>query len=135
MNDMTYRLGERELRTELESVRRIRFDGVLYEILGGVKPGVDYEIASEEDGYDGHTQHPVLVKPGTLENISLKEIARSNVEPGDRLVARIISGNVPANMRIAYQGNLVLLPGRVTEIVPPRFLRRVKNFLVNKFYT
>ena len=122
MTNITYELEDGEVKKELKTklsrnIQVVEHEGVLYGIIGGARYSVDYEFASEEDGYDGHTYHTVIVKPNELyTNIRLEKIARQNIEPGDSLVAVVLNGSAPAKCRYPYQGNIVLISGKVTLI-------------------
>mgnify|MGYP001607571648 CR=1 FL=1 len=118
MAEVIYRLGNEELRANSRTIQVVEYRGVLYGILGGVKQGIDFVFASEEDNYDGHTRHDVLAEPRNIRHdVRLVDIVRPKVEPGDRLVAVVLRGGAPSHMRYPYQGNVVLFPRVVTEVI------------------
>jgi|SRR3989338_2240905 len=110
MTDVTYKIGDTEIGIKYKTVQITELNGIRHEIIGGVTPNIDYEIAQETDDYEGHTFHPVFVKPGNINHdVDLEQIAKPDVQVGDRLVARVLNGN--------EVGKIILLPGRITKII------------------
>ncbi|HLC58631.1 MAG TPA: hypothetical protein VJI68_02115 [Candidatus Nanoarchaeia archaeon] len=94
----------------------INYQNVDYILLGGVRRGVNFVLATEQDEFDGYTYKTVLSIPGNPHvTFDLVENARQNVDVGDNLVGVVLKGNVPENH--IRQGNVVLLPPQVLEIL------------------
>lgn len=87
--------------------------GRIYQFYGGAKLGRDFDTALEVDDESlFRTERRIFVRVGTLANVDLESVARTDVSLGDYLVIRELDehGNIPKKSEVN------VLRGKVSQI-------------------
>ena len=117
MIQISYKMDSSEIVSQVVTYRTAQYDGAFLIILGGVTPDKDYKILKDDPRHKDLNSSGILVDPQDDKiEVNLIQIVKQKIQINDKLVAIVVDGRVHNDMRFENQGNVVLLPGRITDI-------------------